>query len=150
MIVETVTGRDFATELAERASERSSNARRAAGVSRVIFDEVPVGLLVVDPALSLLDVNSEAVRLLGAESASARTGEHVLELVRETAVTLLLEAALEKGRATRMLTLPAERGGRTLEAVAVRVDERLARHGDLLRRLPLLLVRRHDAPLRGK
>ena len=36
-------------------------------------------------------------------------------------MTGLLEAALEKGRASGLLTLPPERGGRTLEASAVRV-----------------------------
>ena len=82
---------------------------------------MPAGLLVVDPSLSLLDANPEAIRLLGAASGPLRPGEHVLELVREKALTGLLEAALQEGRATGLLTLPAERGGRTLEASAVRV-----------------------------
>lgn len=107
--------------LADHASEAAAAARRAAGVSRIIFGEVPVGLLVVDPALSLLDANPEAIRLLGAGSGPPRPGEHVLELVRERALSRLLEQALEKGRAGGLLTLPPERGGRTLEASAVRV-----------------------------
>ena len=108
-------------DLADRASERAANARLAAEVSRVVFDEVPAGLLVLDSALSLLDANPEALRLLGAGSGAHRPGEHVLELVREKAVTGLLEAALDKGRASGLLTLSTERGGRSLEAVAVRV-----------------------------
>ncbi|MBK9088239.1 MAG: PAS domain-containing protein [Holophagales bacterium] len=107
--------------LADVTSERAAEARRAAGVSRIVFDEVPVGLLVVDPTLSLLDANPEAIRILGAGSGPLRPGEHVLELVREKALTGLLEAALQEGRASGLLTLPAERGGRTLEASAVRV-----------------------------
>lgn len=107
--------------LADHASERAAEARRAAGVSRIVFDEVPVGLLVVDPTLSLLDANPEAIRILGAGSGPFRPGEHVLELVREKALTGLLEAALEKGRASGRMTLPPDRGGHTLEASAVRV-----------------------------
>lgn len=108
-------------DLADQAAEKDGAARRAASVSRALFEEVPAGLLVVDPALSLLDANPEAIRLLGAGPGTLRPGEHVLELVRETAVASLLEAALGKGRATGFLTLSPERGGRTLEATAVRV-----------------------------
>lgn len=108
-------------DLADRASQRDASARRDAAVSRVVFDEVPTGLVVVDPALSLLDANPAAIRLLGAGTAAIRPGEHILELVREKALAGLLEAALEKGRATAVLTLPAEKGGRTLEGSAVRL-----------------------------
>jgi PAS domain-containing protein len=108
-------------ELADHAAEKDAEARRAASVFRALFDEVPAGLLVVDPALSLLDANPEAIRLLGAGPGPLRRGEHVLELVREKAVAGLLEAALEKDRVVAFLTLPPERGGRTLEATAVRV-----------------------------
>ncbi len=110
-------------DLADHAAEKAEDGRRAAGVSRVVFDEVPAGILVVDPSLSLLDANPEAIRLLGAGSGPVRPGEHVLELVREKAMARLLEAALEKGRANCELTLPAERGGRTLVAKALRVAE---------------------------
>ncbi len=108
-------------DLADHASESAADVRRATDVARVVFAEVAAGLLVVDPALSLLDANPEALRLLGAGSDALRPGDHVLELVREKAVTGLLQAALDKGRASGLLTLPPERGGRTLEAVAVRV-----------------------------
>ncbi len=108
-------------DLADQTAERAADSRRAAGVSRILFDEAPAGLLVVDPALSLLDANPEALRLLGAGPGPLRPGEHVLELVREKAVAGLLETALEKGRVVAFLTLPPERGGRTLEATAVRV-----------------------------
>ena len=108
-------------DLADHASERAAEAQRASGVSRIVFDEVPVGLLVVDPTLSLLDANPEALRLLGASSGPFRPGEHILELVREKALAGLPEAALENGRATAMLTLPADKGGRTLEGRAIRL-----------------------------
>ena len=110
-------------DLADQASERAADARRTSEVSRVVFAEVPAGLLVVDSALSLLDANPEALRLLGTGSSALRPGEHVLELVRERAVAGLLEAALEKGRSSGLLTLPPERGGRTLVAKALRVAE---------------------------
>ena len=107
--------------LADHASERAADLQRAASVSRIVFDEVPAGVVVVDPTLSLLAANPEALRLLGIGSGPLRPGEHVLELVREKAVTGLLEAALETGRATGRITLSPERGGRTLQAIAVRV-----------------------------
>ncbi|MBK8595483.1 MAG: hypothetical protein IPN83_07820 [Holophagales bacterium] len=110
-------------DLADLSAERAADARRAAVVSRILFDEAPAGLLVTDPSLSLLDANPEALRLLGAGSGPFRPGEHILELVREAAMTGLLEAALEKGRSTGLLTLPVEKGGRTLEATAIRVAQ---------------------------
>jgi PAS domain-containing protein len=110
-------------DLADLVSGRDAGVRRDAAASRAIFEEVPVGLLVVDPRLSLLDANAEAVRLFGAEPGTMRPGEHVLELVRERSVPDLLDAALKTGRATATLRLASERGGRSLEASAVRIAE---------------------------
>ena len=106
-------------DLADLSSERDAGARRDAAVSRAVFDGAPVGLLVVDPRLTLLDANPEAVRLLGA--GALHPGEHVLELVREKSVSDLLEGALTAGRATAELRLASGSSRRTLTAEAVRV-----------------------------
>lgn len=108
-------------ELAGLASERDASAGRDAAVTRAVFETVPVGLLVVDPRLSLLDANPEAVRLLGADAGALRLGEHVLELVRDRSVSSFLENALAGGPRTTLLRLPSELGGRTLEATATLV-----------------------------
>ena len=109
-------------DLADLAAERDAGWRRKAAVCRTVFEEVPVGLLVVDARLSLLEVNSEAVRLLGAEPAAVRAGEHVLELVREKPLADLLETALAGGPRSARLTLPSERGGRALDVMVARLD----------------------------
>lgn len=101
-------------------SERDAAARRDALLARAVFDEVPVGLLVVDPRLTLLDANAEALRLLGALPGAPRPGGHVLELFRDKALSDLLASALANGRASGPLLLPAERGARQIEASAVR------------------------------
>lgn len=108
-------------DLADLASERDAGARRDAAVSHTVFEEVPVGLLVVDARLSLLDANREAIRLLGADAAAHRSGEHLLELVREKSFADALEAALAGGPLEARLRLPAEPGGRTLEVRVVRL-----------------------------
>lgn len=116
-------------DLSAEVSSRAAAAGRAAGLARTVFEEVPAGLLVVDPRLTLLEVNAEALRLLGAEPGPPRPGGHVLELVREKALADLLSAALATGRSAGTVLRPAERGERPLEATAVRVSSE-ARPGE--------------------
>lgn len=106
---------DLSTLLEERAAED----RRGAEVARTVFEGVPAGILVLDARLSLLRANAEAVRLLGADAGAVRTGEHLLELVREATVAAFVESALASGGAKTTLALPPERGGRTLAAEAI-------------------------------
>lgn len=108
-------------DLADAVAARAEEARHDAAVARAVFEEAPAGLLVVDGALSLLEANPEALRLLGTAPGALRRGEHVLELVREKEVADLVAAALRDGRREGRIALSAERGGRTLEAAAVRV-----------------------------
>lgn len=110
-------------DLADLAAERAAGAKRDAAVSRAVFDQVPVGVLVVDADLSLLDANAEAVRLLGAVPGSVRPGVHVLELSREKRIVDLLEATLATGRGSATLVPSTAGEGRALEASAVRVDD---------------------------
>ena len=108
-------------DVADAVAEREAASRHDASVAHAVFHEAPAGLLVVDAGLSLLDANPEALRLLGAGPAALRRGEHVLELVREKALVELLEAALRDGRGRRVLATTSDRGGRVLEATAVRI-----------------------------
>lgn len=109
-------------DLADDSSGRDAVARRDALLARAVFDEVPVGLLVVDPRLTLLDANAEALRLLGAEPGAPRPGGHVLELFRDKALADLLASALANGRAAGPLLLPVERRAQRIEVSAVRVS----------------------------
>jgi two-component system phosphate regulon sensor histidine kinase PhoR len=108
-------------DLAELLETRDAGARRRAEVARTVFERVPAGLLVVDPRLSLLEANGEALRLLAVPPSEARPGAHLLEVVRERAVAAFVESALAGGEARATLSLPAERGGLTLAAEAVRL-----------------------------
>lgn len=108
-------------DLAELLEARDARTRRQAEVARTVFERVPAGLLVVDPRLSLLEANGEALRLLDVPPSEVRAGAHLLELVRERAIAAFVESALAGGEARATLSLPAERGGRTLAAEAVRL-----------------------------
>ena len=101
-------------------------------VDAVVADETPsppgeatdIGSrreLFVDTALSLVDANPAALRLLGASREQARPGEHVLELVREKELVALLEAALADGRSTATLRVARDGGSSALAAEAFRV-----------------------------
>ena len=72
-------------DLADHAAERAAEARRAAGVSRRVFDEVPVGLLVVDPAPLAPRRQPRGDPPPRRRARPLPPGEHVLELVREKA-----------------------------------------------------------------
>lgn len=109
-------------DLSALTAERAGAAGRAADLARTVFDEVPAGLLVVDPRLTLLDANAEALRLLGASPGARRPGGHVLELFREKALADLLGGALAGGRSSGPVPPPAERGARALVVKAVRVS----------------------------
>ena len=109
-------------DLLERTSERNEAVRRQESVSRAIFEGIPTGLLVVDRELSLLDANPAALGLLRLPPGALRKGEHVLELVREKAVTDLLREALESGRTAGPLRLASGSGDLELRAEAIRVS----------------------------
>ena len=109
-------------DLLDRANERNEAVLRQETVSRAIFEGIPAGLLVVDRELSLLDANAAALGLLRLPAGALRRGEHVLELVREKAVTDLLREALDGGRAAGPLRLATGSGDLELRAEAIRVS----------------------------
>ncbi len=80
------------------ASQREGS-ERARLLSRTVFEQVPVGLIVVDEALDLLDANPAALALFRAPAGIPRRA--LVDLVRETAILRLFEAgsAAVKGTA---------------------------------------------------
>lgn len=95
------------------AAERGDEGVRL--LSRVVFEELPEALLVVDASLRVLDANPAALRLFGLESIPAQAG--LLDVVRSVAIRKAFEDALQGGRPENVATiLLAENGAdRTLE-----------------------------------
>ncbi|HRY43654.1 MAG TPA: PAS domain-containing protein [Thermoanaerobaculia bacterium] len=122
VLEETAAVHSALADLLEQTSERNEAVLRQETVSRAIFEGIPTGLLVVDRELSLLDANSAALGLLRLPAGALRRGEHVLELVREKAVTDLLREALDGGRAAGPLRLATGSGDLELRAEAIRVS----------------------------
>ncbi len=71
------------------AAERAGS-EKARILARTVFEQVPVGLIVVDEALDLLDANPSALTLFRAPAAIPRRA--LVDLVREPAILKLFEA----------------------------------------------------------
>ena len=71
------------------ASQREGS-EKARLLARTVFEQVPVGLVVVDEALDLLDANPAALALFRAPASIPRRA--LVDLVRETAILRLFEA----------------------------------------------------------
>jgi two-component system phosphate regulon sensor histidine kinase PhoR len=84
------------------AAERAGS-EKARLLARTVFEQVPVGLLVVDEALDLLDANPAALSLFRAPAGAPRRA--LVDLVREPAILKLFEAG---SAPTRDNPLPSE------------------------------------------
>ncbi|MFI5180662.1 MAG: ATP-binding protein [Thermoanaerobaculia bacterium] len=73
------------------ASQREGS-EKARLLSRTVFEQVPVGLIVVDSALDLLDANPAALALFRVPSGSPRRA--LIDVVRDTAILKLFEAGV--------------------------------------------------------
>jgi two-component system phosphate regulon sensor histidine kinase PhoR len=71
------------------AAERAGS-EKARLLARTVFEQVPVGLIVVDEALDLLDANPAALALFRAPAGAPRRA--LVDLVREPAILKLFEA----------------------------------------------------------
>jgi two-component system phosphate regulon sensor histidine kinase PhoR len=71
------------------ASQREGS-EKARLLARTVFEQVPVGLIVVDEALGLLDANPAALALFRAPAGIPRRA--LVDLVRESAILKLFEA----------------------------------------------------------
>ena len=107
-------------DLVAREREGSEKARVLA---RTVFEEVPVGLVVVDRSLSVLDVNPAARLLFGVPPDAPCTGLH--DVVRDLQVLGLFRSLIGAGGAGDEVPLPVvvkverrEGGERLLEVAA--------------------------------
>ncbi len=75
---------------ARLVAEERAGSEKARLLARTVFEQVPVGLIVVDEALGLLDANPVALALFRAPAGAPRRA--LVDLVRESAVLKLFEA----------------------------------------------------------
>jgi two-component system, OmpR family, phosphate regulon sensor histidine kinase PhoR len=78
------------------AEEREGTAK-ARLLAQTVFEEVPVGLVVVDQGLAVLDANPAALHLFRAPAAGPRHA--LIDLVRDPDVLSLFSAGVERGTA---------------------------------------------------
>src|SRR5262249_33906210 len=74
------------------ASQREGS-ERARVLARTVFEQVPVGLVVVDHALDILDANAAALQLFHFPSATPRHA--LVDLVRDPQVMTMFTGAVE-------------------------------------------------------
>lgn len=87
--------------------ERQGSARRDA-LARAVFEGVPVGLLVVDRDLRLLDANRALASLFDAPEAASLAGRHVVEAIRSSELVSAFTRAL-RGERVELETFRVER-----------------------------------------
>lgn len=125
------------SRFASLARKEREGSQRAAILARAVFDQVPAGLVVVDPHLKVLEANPAFALLAGIPDASSAAGKHLLEAVRSRDLLSAFQAGLAgekvEGLVVRLEGSPGvERlaevslqllphGGRTGEAAAVGV-----------------------------
>ncbi|MEO8586558.1 MAG: histidine kinase dimerization/phospho-acceptor domain-containing protein, partial [Acidobacteriota bacterium] len=107
------------------AAEREGSAK-ARLLARAVFEQVPVGLVVVDRTLALLDANPAA---LAAFHVRPETPRHALvDLVRDPETLRLFEAAL-RGEALAGETAVLRLGGEITPEQVLEVNVRAVPHG---------------------
>lgn len=109
--------------LADVVAAQRAGSERDRLLARTVFEEVPEGLVVVDPKLRLLDANPAARRLFRA--GASRPGEALVELVREPTIVRLFEAGVARrgddaAPQSEIVRLGAEAGRPAVLEVTVR------------------------------
>ncbi len=107
------------------AKEREGS-EKARLLARTVFEQVPVGLLVVDRTLALLDANPAALALLRAPVGAPRHA--LVDLVRDPETLRLFEAGIRRETSaddTAVLRL----GGETSPGQVLEVNVRAVPHG---------------------
>lgn len=80
--------------LADLVASQRQGSETARVLARTVFEEVPAGLIVVDPKLVILDANPTVVRLFGARTDVAKRA--LVDLVRQPAIVGLFERGIAK------------------------------------------------------
>lgn len=118
---ETAEVLDALHRFADLVAREREGSERARVLARTVFEEVPAGLVVVDRALAVLDVNPAARRLFGVPAEAPCPALH--DLVRDPQVHALfrsVEAAGEEAPPPVVVRLELRGGGERLLEVAAR------------------------------
>jgi two-component system phosphate regulon sensor histidine kinase PhoR len=107
------------------AAEREGS-ERARLLARTVFEEVPVGLVVVDRTLALLDANPAALALLRAPAGAERHA--LVDLVRDPETLRLFTAGI-RGESSSDETAVLRLGGETSPEQVLEVNVRAVPHG---------------------
>ncbi len=111
---------------ARLVSAEREGSERARLLARTVFEQVPVGLVVVDRTLALLDANPAALALLRAPAGAPRHA--LVDLVRDPE-TLRLFAAGIRGESSSEETAVLRLGGETSPEQVLEVNVRAVPHG---------------------
>jgi two-component system phosphate regulon sensor histidine kinase PhoR len=108
---------------ADLVAREREGSERARVLARIVFEEVPVGLVVVDRSLAVLDLNPSARLLFGVPPDARCPALH--DVVRDPLVLGLFRSLIGAGGAGEVAPLPVvvkvegrERGERLLEVAA--------------------------------
>jgi two-component system phosphate regulon sensor histidine kinase PhoR len=107
------------------AAEREGSAK-ARLLARAVFEQVPVGLVVVDRTLALLDANPAALALFHAPAGAPRHA--LVDLVRDPQTLRLFEAGI-RGEAVAEETAVLRLGGEITPEQVLEVNVRAVPHG---------------------
>jgi two-component system phosphate regulon sensor histidine kinase PhoR len=107
------------------AAEREGSAR-ARLLARTVFEEVPVGLVVVDRSLALLDANPAALALFRAPAGAERHA--LVDLVRDPETLRLFTAGI-RGETSSDETAVLRLGGEISPEQVLEVNVRAVPHG---------------------
>lgn len=109
-------------DLARLVREDRDRGERSRALLATVFEDLPVGLAVVDGTLGVLQANPAFERLLGLPAGSVRPGLHLVEAVRVADVLHAFERA-HRGEPVERQPVPVGRAGRaaTLELTVFRL-----------------------------
>ncbi len=111
---------------ARLVSAEREGSEKARLLARTVFEQVPVGLVVVDRTLALLDANPAALALLRAPAGAPRHA--LVDLVRDPETLRLFEAGI-RGEASSDETAVLRLGGETLPEQVLEINVRAVPHG---------------------
>ena len=111
--METAEGLARLADLGRLVREDRERDDRSRALLATVFDDLPVGLAVVDGQLRLLHVNRAFERVLGLPDGSVRAGLHLVEAVRDSDLLHAFERTARGERVERE-ALAVAREGRTL------------------------------------
>ncbi len=124
---------DVLTRFAQLVESAREGSERAQILARTVFQEVPVGLAVVDPRLVILDANPALTRLFRFRSSIEKRA--LIDLVREPAIVKLFEEGVRKRPAgwesnSAVVRVAAETGDEKVVEVTVRSVPNTGRPGE--------------------